>query len=59
MPPVKEIAFIFNEDIEFLESQQSCMAGTLDRLFVNTKHDSARIPARLAIERMINKETGK
>ena len=55
----KEIAFTFNEDIEFLESQQSCMAGTLDQIFVNTKHDSARIQARRAIERMINKETRK
>jgi len=53
----KEIAFTFNEDIEFLESQQSCMAATLDQVFVNTKHDSARLLARRSIERMIQKET--
>jgi vanillate O-demethylase monooxygenase subunit len=53
----KEIALTFNEDIEFLESQQSCMAATLDQVFVNTKHDSARLLARRSIERMIQKET--
>jgi vanillate O-demethylase monooxygenase subunit len=53
----KEIAFTFNEDLEFLESQQACMAATLDKTFITIKHDSARLPARRAIERMINKET--
>jgi vanillate O-demethylase monooxygenase subunit len=52
----KEIAFTFNEDTEFLESQQACMAATLDKVFVNVKHDVARVPARRAIERMIRAE---
>ena len=52
----KEIAFTFNEDIEFLESQQSCMAKTMHQTFVDIKHDSARVPARRAIERMIRNE---
>jgi phenylpropionate dioxygenase-like ring-hydroxylating dioxygenase large terminal subunit len=52
----KEIAFTFNEDIEFLESQQRCMAATMDKNFVDIKHDSARLLARRAVERAIKKE---
>ena len=52
----KEIAATFNEDLDFLESQQACMATTMDQLFVDIKHDSARIPARRAIENMIKRE---
>ena len=56
----KEIAFTFNEDIEFLESQQVCMAATMEKGFVDIKHDSARLLARRSIEIMIRKEaTGK
>ena len=53
----KEIATTFNEDLEFLESQQACMAASLDQKFIDIKHDSARLPARRAIERMIKAET--
>jgi phenylpropionate dioxygenase-like ring-hydroxylating dioxygenase large terminal subunit len=52
----KEIAFTFDEDLEFLESQQKCMAATLDQGFVNIRHDAARVRARQAIERMITEE---
>jgi vanillate O-demethylase monooxygenase subunit len=52
----KEIAFTFNEDLEFLESQQACMAASMGDTFVNIKHDVARLPARRAIERMIRTE---
>lgn len=52
----KEIAITFNEDLEFLESQQACMAASLDKVFVNVKHDIARVPARRAIEKMIRTE---
>jgi phenylpropionate dioxygenase-like ring-hydroxylating dioxygenase large terminal subunit len=55
----KEIAFTFNEDLAFLESQQACMAATKDRPFVAIKHDSARLQARRAIERMIRNEIGE
>jgi vanillate O-demethylase monooxygenase subunit len=55
----KEIAITFNEDLDFLESQQASMAATLDGVFVNIKHDVARVPARRAIERMIREETEK
>lgn len=54
----KEIAFTFNEDLEFLESQQKCMAASLDGNFVNIRHDTARVRARAAIEKMINDELG-
>ncbi|MBT4940662.1 MAG: aromatic ring-hydroxylating dioxygenase subunit alpha [Rhodospirillaceae bacterium] len=54
-----EIAFTFNEDLDFLEQQQACMAETMDKGFVDIRHDSARLPARRAIERMIAKETGE
>ena len=53
----EQIAFTFNEDLEFLESQQACMAATPDRNLVNTRHDIALAPAQKAIERMINEET--
>ena len=35
------------------------MAETMDQTFVDIKHDSARIPARRAIERMIRDELGE
>ena len=54
----KEIAFTFDEDVDFLESQQKCMAASLDGVFVNIRHDSARVRARQAIENMINAELG-
>ncbi|MEK9678997.1 MAG: aromatic ring-hydroxylating dioxygenase subunit alpha [Rhodospirillaceae bacterium] len=53
----EQIAFTFNEDLEFLEEQQRCMAATQDQELVNIKHDAALVPARKAIERMINEET--
>ena len=53
----KEIAFTFNEDLEFLESQQACMAENIDRELVNVRHDKARVHANNAIEAMIRQET--
>ena len=55
---LKRYAATFNEDLEFLEGQQACMASTLDQTFVDIKHDSARLPARRAIENMIKAEKG-
>ena len=52
----KEIAITFDEDVIFLESQQACMAATLEQNFVNIRHDSARVRARRALEQMINEE---
>jgi phenylpropionate dioxygenase-like ring-hydroxylating dioxygenase large terminal subunit len=52
----QEIAVTFNEDLEFLERQQACMAATMDGVFVNIKHDTARVRARQAIEQMITEE---
>ena len=54
----REIAFTFNEDLEFLESQHACMAATMDKAFVNVKHDVARVSARRALERMVRQEGG-
>lgn len=53
----EEIAYTFTEDLEFLEAQHACMVDDPDAPLVDIKHDSARLPARRAIERMIAKET--
>jgi phenylpropionate dioxygenase-like ring-hydroxylating dioxygenase large terminal subunit len=50
----KEIAFTFNEDLEFLEAQQATMAATPDLPLVNIKHDKARVQANRALEAMIS-----
>ncbi|MGE5146121.1 MAG: hypothetical protein ACM3N5_05195 [Candidatus Eiseniibacteriota bacterium] len=52
-----EIAKTFFEDVEFLEAQQACFDAAPDRQLVDIKHDSARLPARRAVERMIREET--
>lgn len=52
----KDIAETFKEDLEFLESQQQCMAADPDGIFVDIKHDAARQPARRALEKMIRQE---
>ena len=54
----EEIAYTFTEDLEFLEAQHACMAADPEAPLVDIKHDSARLPARRAIERMIARESG-
>jgi len=54
-----EIARTFLEDVEFLEAQQACFEAAPDRQLVDIKHDSARLPARRAVERMIREENNE
>lgn len=49
----KEIAFTFDEDVEFLEEQQRCMTDTEGRPLLNIRHDRARIHANRALDRFI------
>jgi phenylpropionate dioxygenase-like ring-hydroxylating dioxygenase large terminal subunit len=53
----KEVAVTFLEDLEFLEAQHESMKRTQDAPLVDVKHDTARLPARRAIDRMIARET--
>lgn len=53
----KQIAFTFNEDLEYLEAQQACMTANPEMPLINTKHDLALVSSRKAIERMIAAET--
>jgi len=52
----KEIAATFVEDVEFLEAQDRCMSATRDQPLIDIKHDVARLPARRAVERMMEEE---
>lgn len=49
----KEIAFTFNEDLEFLEAQQAAMTRDPDGVIVNIKHDKAVIQANRALAKLI------
>lgn len=55
----KEIAYTFTEDLEFLEEQQACLDANPDAPLVDIKHDSARLPARRTLEKMIQAESGE
>ena len=48
----------FKEDLEFLEAQHAALVANPNDL-VNIKHDSARMPARRAVDKMIQAETGE
>ncbi len=52
-----EIATTFLEDQDFLEQQQACLTADPHKPLVDIKHDSARLPARRTLERMIRAET--
>ena len=54
----KEIEDTFLEDLEFLERQQACLEADPMRPLCDIKHDSARIHARRAIDRMVAAEGG-
>lgn len=52
-----EIQRTFDEDVAFLENQQECLAADPNQKLIDIKHDVARRPARVALERMIRAET--
>ncbi len=52
------IAATLREDIEFLERQQETWGRDPERPMVDIKHDAALKPARRAVERMIEAESG-
>jgi len=52
----KEIAFTFDEDVQFLEAQQAEMAARPDEVLVNVRHDRARVHANRALAAMIERE---
>ena len=52
----EQIAATFLEDLEFLEAQHSALVANPNDL-VNIKHDAARMPARRAVDKMIQAET--
>ena len=54
----EQIAVTFKEDLEFLEAQHAALVANPNDL-VNIKHDSARMPARRAVDKMIQAETGE
>jgi hypothetical protein len=51
----KEIAFTFDEDLEFLEGQQKTIAANPNGKLVNTRHDKALIQSNRAIQDMIDR----
>ena len=53
----KEIAYTFTEDLAFLEGQNARMLEDPGRVQVDVKHDTMRVHARRAIDRMIRADS--